>query len=334
MVTVRTDTSGRSTNATPDEQEAQPPELPEGRPGQRAEHARKPDAWRLASLASVPCFTPLQAVSLGVHKLGLEGQLPCGQCIGCRISRARDWTLRCVHEAELHERNCFVTLTYDQANLPSDQSLNVAHWQRFAKRLRKNVGPFRYFHCGEYGETSLRPHYHAAIFGLDFKDDRQVIRSKPHPLWRSPTLTKTWGMGHCSVGALTYESAAYVARYVMKKVTGSRAKEHYTRVDTETGEVHQVKPEYVTMSRRPGLGADWLSAYAEDVYPADEVVHAGRRHRPPRFYDAQLDDEYLEELKVRRRARVAARCSELTPDRLEQRHEHAKEIERQKDRKL
>jgi hypothetical protein len=102
--------------------------------------------------------------------LDKELKLPCGRCIGCRLERSRQWAVRCVHEASLHEKNCFITLTYSPENLPKDGSLDVSHFQKFMKRFRKRFGPgIRFFHCGEYGESLSRPHYHACIFGFDFE---------------------------------------------------------------------------------------------------------------------------------------------------------------------
>jgi len=244
----------------------------------------------------------------------------CGQCMSCRLKRAQSWALRCVHEASLHDRNCFVTLTYDQEHLPFDGGLDVSHWQRFAKRVRKNVGPFRFLHCGEYGERNLRPHYHACIFGLDFRADRELFSRKAnYDIFVSPTLTQQWGQGFCTLGDLTFQSAGYVARYVLKKVGGDLADEHYRRVDVETGEEFVVKREYCTMSRRPGLGAGWLDKFSDDVYPADFVVHDGKKYRPPVFYDRELekqDSAFLEGVKRERVRKAAKYADDQTPDRL------------------
>lgn len=246
--------------------------------------------------------------------------LACGQCIGCRVERSRQWALRCVHEASLHARSSFVTLTYDQANLPSDGSVNVKHWQDFAKRLRKAVGPFRFFHVGEYGDESFRPHYHALLFGVGFDADRVPYRSNGGAaLFRSPLLERTWGMGLCPIGDVSFQSAAYVARYCLKKVTGGLASVRYRRVDAETGEEFFVRPEYVTMSRRPGIGAGWFEKFGSDVYPDDEVVHDGKRFRPPKFYDGLLEresPEVLESVRDKRARAVAARKADLSYERL------------------
>lgn len=248
--------------------------------------------------------------------------LPCGQCIGCRVERSRQWALRCVHEAQLHKANSFVTLTYDEENLPADGGLHVEDWQKFAKRLRKACGPFRFFHCGEYGDTTRRPHYHACLFGVDFRSDRIVLRrSGESTLYVSPLLSRTWGMGHCVVGELSYESAAYVARYVVKKLTGPQGEAAYSRICPRTGELLQLSPPYVTMSRRPGVGSRWFDEFKDEVFPTDEVVHKGRRFRPPRFYDRKLSEADLAAVRAKRLERVAARKTDLSAERLMVREE-------------
>jgi len=183
-----------------------------------------------------------------------------------------------------------LTLTYDDRHVPSDGSLDVTEWQRFAKRLRKRCGPFRFYHCGEYGDANFRPHYHACVFGLDFSGDRELFRRGNAPLFTSATLGELWPSGFSTIGALTFETAAYVARYIVKKVTGDQAEAHYGGR----------KPEYATMSRRPGIGAEWLERFRSDVYPSDQVVLGGRVFRPPRFYDDRLEEEELKLLKKKR----------------------------------
>lgn len=228
----------------------------------------------------------------------------------------------------MHRDNAFLTLTYDEENLPRDGSLDLTHWQKFAKRLRKQIGPFRFYHCGEYGDENKRPHYHAAMFGLDFHQDRQEVTQpgQTHRLYRSKTLDHLWGKGACRIGELTFESAAYVARYVMKKISpphddnsAEEYWEHYGRYDEETGDTWAVTPEYVTMSRKPGIGTTWFQKYKSDVYPSDEVVIKGRRFRPPRFYDLQLAEDELRELQIKRIQNLEGKRKDLTPDRLKTR---------------
>lgn len=227
----------------------------------------------------------------------------------------------------MHRASSFVTLTYNDEHLPSDGSLDVEHWQLFAKRLRKNVGRFRFFHCGEYGELG-RPHYHACIFGIDFVDDRKFHTNGKHgdPLFTSQTLDKVWGKGYAIIGDVTFQSAGYVARYCMKKRTGPDSAEHYERVNEETGEVYHLTPEYNTMSRRPGIGQSWLRRYQTDVYPSDEVIVNGKKCRPPKYYDAQLErqePEVLASIKRRREAKAAWRADDNTWERLRVREEIA-----------
>lgn len=256
------------------------------------------------------CFSPLKAYrgpggqvvfSSREGYLDRPLSLQCGQCIGCRVAKSREWALRCVHEASLHERSAFVTLTYRNEiffkdgvryGLPADGSLDVRHWQLFAKRARKEFGPFRFFHCGEYGEESFRPHYHALIFGHNWMFDRRLFReSGSGRVFTSPSLESVWGHGFVTVGDVTFQSAAYVARYCMKKLNGDKGLEFRRRLDERTGEEWYVRPEYVTMSRRPGIGADWYGRYSRDVFPDDFVIHDGRRHAVPKFYRRRLEAE-------------------------------------------
>lgn len=216
-------------------------------------------------------------------------QLPCGRCVGCRLERSRQWAVRCMHEASMHTDNSFITLTYDDAHLPSNGSLNYVDWQKFAKRLRRRGVDFRFYMCGEYGDRTNRPHYHACIFGYSFPDRKLFRRTNAGSLiYRSDLLESVWPLGISSVGDLTFESAAYVSRYVMKKITGDLAKEHYKRVDVDTGEVFHVEPEFCHMSLKPGIGAAWFDKYKSDVYPHDHVVINGKEAKPPRYYDKLL----------------------------------------------
>jgi len=197
-----------------------------------------------------------------------------------------------MHEAQLHERNSYITLTYHDDNAPPGMSLRHRDWQLFAKKLRKEVGPFKFYMCGEYGEQFSRPHFHACLFGIDF-DDKVPLRqlASTSKLFHSATLERLWKHGFASVGAVTFQSAAYVARYVMKKVTGDKATPHYTYIDAD-GEIHDRKPEYNQMSRGGrngrGLAAEWFDKYHKDVYPADHVITNRQEAKPPRYYDNLL----------------------------------------------
>ena len=117
----------------------------------------------------------------------MELQVPCGNCIGCRLERSRQWATRCMFEASLHDENCFVTLTYSPDYLPEGATLVKKDVQNFMKRLRKagTNGKFKYFLCGEYGENFNRPHYHICFFNLDFVDKEIISRKKDKPLYIS-----------------------------------------------------------------------------------------------------------------------------------------------------
>lgn len=232
--------------------------------------------------------------------------LPCGQCIGCRLNYSRQWAIRIMHEAHMHEENSFITLTFNQAELEKRSnplSLDKSEYQRFMKRLRKRYGKnIRFFHCGEYGDKNKRPHYHAIIFGHDFKDKKLWSERDGNKLFTSEALQELWPYGFSTIGEVTFQSAAYVARYIMKKHTGEGAEDYYLRWDPLTGEGRGVEPEYCTMSRMPGIGRTWLEKYKTDVYPHDYVIINNHAVKPPRYYDNLLPEKELKELKERRAA--------------------------------
>lgn len=248
----------------------------------------------------MPCYHPLTAwqtddgtvIFSERGRIRRELQLPCGQCVGCRLERSRQWAVRCYHEQQMHRENCFITLTYSDEFLPPDWSLNYSHFQKFMKRLRKLKGPSRFFMCGEYGDENFRPHYHACLFGVQFRDRQNWRKSASgFDTFRSEELDRLWGMGHAELGELTFESAAYVARYVMKKVTGKDAERHYETFDPYTGEIFNRTPEFARMSLKPGIGFDWYAKFRSEVFPRDRVVINGREVRPPRYYDKCLQSE-------------------------------------------
>ena len=220
--------------------------------------------------------------------------VPCGQCIGCRLERSRVWAVRCVHESSLYLKNCFVTLTYANAG----STLVKRDFVLFIKRLRKKFGiGIRYFHCGEYGEKFLRPHHHACIFNFDFPDKKLWSVKHGNRLYTSESLDELWGYGYCIIGDVTFDSAAYVARYILKKVTGNMAESHYD------GRV----PEYTSMSRRPGIASSWFNKYKNDVLSIDGVIVDGNKCKPPRYYDKLYDIDNklaMQMIKARRRSQI------------------------------
>lgn len=199
----------------------------------------------------------------------------CGQCIACRLNRASDWAVRIMHEKQMHKDACFVTLTYDQEHAPwvsdTQATLVKKDVQDFLKRLREQVKPvkIRYYLCGEYGEHGHRPHYHIIIFGI----------SKDYAEWIIPRVW-SFGMVHC--GSVTFDSAAYVARYCSKLLTGDKAIWY---------KEHNVIPEFSLMSRCPGIGASWLEKYGSEVKAHHNVIIKGKKMAPPRYYRDKLYDE-------------------------------------------
>lgn len=209
--------------------------------------------------------------------------------------------MRCVHEAQLHPASSFITLTYSDEFLPPGGSLVRRAVPDFVKRLRKRVCVYypdcdgsvvpriSVLYCGEYGELLARPHYHALIFGFDFPDKVPLPRSQfKDPLYRSPLLESLWPFGQSSIGALTFETAQYVARYSMKKVTGDLARDHYRRVDLVTGELVDLVPEFIGMSNRPAIGLRWFEKFGKEVFPDDFVISGGRKVTVPRYYEKLL----------------------------------------------
>jgi len=191
-----------------------------------------------------------------------------------------------MHEAQMHQHNSFITLTYDDQHYRV--GLDYTDFQRFMYRLRKRNGPTRFFAAGEYGKQTKRPHWHAILFGCAFTDLTQIGEN----LYRSELLEQLWPYGFSSTGNVTYASAAYVAKYATKKITGPNSAAHYERLDIRTGEIISVPPEMGRMSLRPGIGEAWLRKNWREVYEArDATVQPGGLHlRPPRYYDKKMLD--------------------------------------------
>lgn len=225
-----------------------------------------------------------------------HGPTRCGQCMECRLAYSREWAIRITHEAQMHDAKCFLTLTYDQENLPLHGQLVKKDLQLFFKRLRHLVGPFRYVASGEYGELRRRPHFHVALFGVDFSSNRIPYGEgiKGDPIYVSETVALAWQkstfpMGH-TIGSLTFESAAYIARYITKKVTGKGATPLPLHSDPDTGEIVLPNPEFLVCSR--GIGKSWFrDHFFTDVFPHARVITAQGTPAPvPRYYKSLLKE--------------------------------------------
>lgn len=281
----------------------------------------------------MPCFSPLTAFrskDVGVSGKraltfnrqgslsGIPLRIPCGQCVGCRLERSRQWAMRCLHEKRLHKDTCFLTLTYRTELLPPGGTLVKRDLQLFMKRLRKHAGKVRFYACGEYGDVNKRPHYHVLLYGYAFPDLKPYGVNRRHEKYfTSKVLEEIWGKGLCVVGAVTFDSAAYVARYVMKKVTGDASRVHYRVVDGD-GVVTERIAEFTLMSRKPGIGTGWYVKYGEETYVHDSVIVNGKEVRPPRFYDTKFElanPEKFVKLKKLRRRRMRLFRADNTVDR-------------------
>lgn len=226
-------------------------------------------------------------------------EIPCGKCIGCRLEYSRQWANRCLLEMQDHKSSLFLTLTYDDEHLPTayhsridtgetdicSHSLSKRDMQLFIKRLRRYLErndkpPIRYFICGEYGGQTLRPHYHAIIFGLEL-DDLVLYKknSKGFSMFNSKTLDKLWQKGYVVVEECTWETCAYTARYVMKKQFGEAAQEY---------EYYNLQPPFLLMSRNPGIGRSYYESHS-DLFDYDRIfvdgLHNGQHgFSPPRYF--------------------------------------------------
>lgn len=326
----------------------------------------------------MPCYHPLQAWRSNKFKTENgkplivfdkkqiqngtfeELKLPCGQCIGCRLKKAADWAVRCLHESEEYATNCFITLTYNEKYLPTDGSIargKDAPITLFMKRLRKaycgfskvddsvNKYPIRYFACGEYGEACFncqlseryctcpeyipslgRPHYHILLFNFGFEDIQLFKEEDGIRLYTSEMLQKLWSdpktkepLGFCTVAELNWKTAGYVARYATKKITGEMGATHYLKRDQETGEPGYVLDEFVTMSRRPGIGKRFLDRYKADCYPKDFITVNGKKFPIPPYYDRlceMIEPSLIQQLKIKRRKRACEKPEETHGTRL------------------
>ena len=258
-------------------------------------------------------------------------RIPCGKCIGCRLEYSRQWAIRNVYESRCWSNNWFVTLTYDQEHLyiPDqicDENTGVIYenpkdgsWKgclvpkdatKFIKDLRRyfkyhyNHDNIRFYYCGEYGETGQRPHFHFLLYNLPIAANElkfKFVNEEFQPIYECPLIEKIWKKGLVAIGEVSFSSCAYVARYITKKQTGEIASEEYAK----KGQI----PEYVQMSRMPGIGRDYYEANKEQIYENDSVIMNSCKGniltlKPPRYYDKLYDIEYpekMEQIKEKRK---------------------------------
>lgn len=245
-------------------------------------------------------------------------EVACGYCVGCRLERARQWSVRLHHESLFHEDSYFLTLTYSDENLrygAQVPTLVLQDLQKFWKRLRKHFKrkKIKYFACGEYGDTTFRPHYHAIVFGFRITDLVLWRSSASGSTYTSRVIDDIWQLGQVIIAPVTQESAAYVARYTIKKQYGARAVSYYDELG--------IAPEFVVMSRRPGIGSKFFDEYKSDIYSNDVVVYSDGvgKGRPPKYYDkllAKNDEVRLKEIVGEREKKARKFDPDKTKERL------------------
>ena len=221
------------------------------------------------------------------------------------MKQVQDWVIRCTHEASLHEKNIFLTLTFNNEALAVREnpgSLDKRDLQLFHKNLRYHSNQkFRYYACGEYGEKTGRPHYHVLLFGFEPEDKKLWKTSKNgHHLYESEFIYKCWPHGYANFGKVDWDSASYVAGYITKKFTKDQ---RLTWVDPLTGEIREKIPEFSLQSLKPGIGQRWIEKHYQDVFRDDYIVIKGKRRSVPRFYDKWLEKhhpEWAAEIKDKR----------------------------------
>lgn len=245
----------------------------------------------------------------------LKAVVPCGQCMECRLKHSRETAIRCVHEASLHKQNCVITLTYSNENLPIDGSIFPEHVVKFIKDVRakdqyKNISegkpnsPFKTYGCAEYGEKFGRPHYHIILFGKRFDDEKEYTPG----YYTSEELTEIWGKGQTQIMDLTFESAAYVARYITKKLTGRRKEEYGIKL-----------PEQTVCVTQKGLGKEWFNEWKEEIYDGDKVYRQKKTGgtigmQPPKYYDRRYEIEnniQYERIKKQRKIKTNKRLDKI-----------------------
>lgn len=250
--------------------------------------------------------------------------IPCGKCIECRLNYSREWATRCILELNYGYNGTkypdgtawFLTLTYQDEYLKTHRTVNTETGetyegislckediQKFWKRLRKKYPQMqiKYIECGEYGSQTQRPHYHAIVYGLPLPMEtfKKVGLNNLHqPIWQCDELNEVWAMGFITIGRVTWESAAYVARYTLKKSLGAKNDKNWYMMQG-------IIPEFITMSQ--GIGKTYFETNLDKIYNTDTVPivnkKSGANVKPPKSYDRMLkeiDPKLYEKIKHER----------------------------------
>lgn len=268
--------------------------------------------------------SPKSLIAKGINPLtDKKIVIPCGQCIGCRLEYSRQWADRCYLESKMHEHNYWLTLTYDEdhikdllkASIKRDtgEIINAPMLRKkdltgFIKRLREhwqrkyNITGLKFYGCGEYGTQNHRPHYHISIFGLDIPDIQLWFTKDGFPTFRSAEIENIWGKGRLTINRNTWQTSAYTARYMLKKLKGREAKEQYEKAG--------VTPEFTICSRNPGIGKSYYDTHKEEIYAKDEIAYlkakgGAQTRKPPKYFDRLYKAENPEGYAAHQKRREA-----------------------------
>jgi hypothetical protein len=301
-------------------------------------------------LKKMPCTEPKNAWRYGMTESGKDNyvfkepaepgnfekiQVPCGKCISCKLRKASDWATRLTHESLFYTHNYFITLTYAPEHLPDNESLDKHHLRLFLRKLWKRQKDFVYLAAGEYGHNPRdgkieRPHYHICLLGYKLNDLVPFYINKLNQqVYRSKHVEELWKKGHVTIGLFNYKTAAYTARYTLKKHTETEKFEH-VNVDPDTGEILEPEkyerimrrmkktPEFLTMSK--GIGKKYFKKYKGDLDKGYINVNY-KKHPVPKYYDKLMerhDKQKLEELKENRKLKAIENKADNTRVRLRQ----------------
>lgn len=255
-------------------------------------------------------------------------QIPCGECIGCRLDYSREWANRGYLESKLWNNNYFITLTYDEENITVPEvvetregyvftEIEELEWsgtvvpeelQKFMKKLRKyfkyhfNHEGIRFMACGEYGPETKRPHYHLILFNCPFPEDsfyNARVDWEKEIYWQNKILEKCWNKGISNITEATWNTIAYVARYITKKINGKQSEEIYA--------AQGQRKEFFRTSRNPGIGKGYYDKFKEKIYEEDKILIKNKKGshwvKPPKYFDTLYEKENPEKLEEIKRKR-------------------------------
>ncbi|QXN75026.1 replication initiator protein [Microvirus mar9] len=286
---------------------------------------------RQVTLSPKGCFMCLYPVTIYSKPEHLPLKVSCGKCLECMHQASTEWAFRILDECSLYEKNCFITLTYNNEHLPEYGEVSKREHQLFLKSLRKKISPvkIRFFVSGEYGKKRRRPHYHYIIFNW-FPDDAFYFKTddKGNDLYRSPLLESIWDKGFSSVGNVTYDTALYAAKY-LQKYQFDRNTPKVLVGDPDTGcyEFRDMQKPFVLMSNRPGIGYDAIYNHY-DALQTNRIYHNGKFTKVPRYYlkVMERDGIALDDFREKRSAYGAMRAGALTPATLYLKRRRAQEF--------